>query len=147
MGNSGLFGIRGDDSWNALFTTAGRIVEDGWTAEMSIPFKSLRYPAAPATVDGYRWGFQITRIIRAKSEAQAWSPTTRGVAGQLTQFGVIEGMSDLSQSRNLEFLPEMTGVQVGSLNRDTRLLRRGRRGPPRGGREERRWQRGDGELP
>ena len=119
MSNSGLFGIRGDDSWNALFTTAGRIVEDGWTAEMSIPFKSLRYPAAPATVDGYRWGFQITRIIRAKSEAQAWSPISRGVAGQLTQFGVIEGMSDLSQSRNLEFLPEMTGVQVGSLNRDT----------------------------
>ena len=119
LSNSGQFGIRGDDSWNALFKTAGRIVEDGWTAEMSIPFKSLRYPATPATANGHRWGFQITRTIRAKSEAQAWSPISRGVAGQLTQFGVIEGMSDLSQSRNLEFLPEVTGVQIGSLDPET----------------------------
>ncbi|MYI74334.1 MAG: carbohydrate binding family 9 domain-containing protein, partial [Acidobacteria bacterium] len=33
---------RGDASWDALFTTGGRMVEDGFTAEMAIPFKSLR---------------------------------------------------------------------------------------------------------
>ena len=112
---SGQFGIRGDDSWNALFDTAGRIVEDGWMAEMRIPFKSLRYPSRPAGVD-HRWGFQITRIIRGKSEAQSWSPISRGVAGQITQFGRLEGLSDLSASRNLEFLPEVTGFRTGSLD-------------------------------
>ena len=112
---SGQFGIRGDDSWNALFDTAGRIVEDGWMAEMRIPFKSLRYPSRPAGV-GHRWGFQITRIIRGKSEAQSWSPISRGVAGQITQFGQLEGLSDLSASRNLEFLPEVTGFRTGSLD-------------------------------
>ena len=66
-------GIRGDDSWNALFATSGQIVEDGWTAEMAIPFKSLRYPAR-AGGELHRWGFQITRRIRGKSEAQSWSP-------------------------------------------------------------------------
>ncbi|MEQ1729184.1 MAG: carbohydrate binding family 9 domain-containing protein, partial [Vicinamibacterales bacterium] len=47
----------GDPSWDALFFSAGVLVEDGWTAEMAIPFKSLRYPArgdAP-----HHWGFQI----------------------------------------------------------------------------------------
>ncbi len=112
---SGQFGIRGDDSWNALFDTAGRIVDDGWVAEMRIPFKSLRYPARGAGVD-HRWGFQITRIIRGKSEAQSWSPISRGVAGQITQFGRLEGLSDLSASRNLEFLPEVTGFRTGSLD-------------------------------
>ncbi len=112
---SGQFGIRGDDSWNALFDTAGRIVDDGWMAEMRIPFKSLRYPSRPAGV-GHRWGFQITRIIRGKSEAQSWSPISRGVAGQITQFGQLEGLSDLSASRNLEFLPEVTGFRTGSLD-------------------------------
>ena len=34
----------GDSSWDALFSSGGRIVEDGFTAEMAIPFKSLRYP-------------------------------------------------------------------------------------------------------
>ena len=36
-------GSGGDSSWNALFETSGTIVSDGWTAEMAIPFKSLRY--------------------------------------------------------------------------------------------------------
>ena len=115
LSNSGQFGVRGDRSWDALYETRGRMVEDGWTAEMAIPFKSLRYPAL-AGEGGRRWGFQITRVIRGKSEAQSWSPISRGVAGQLTQFGVLEGLSDLSQSRNLEILPELTGARLGALD-------------------------------
>ena len=118
MSSSGQFGIRGDDSWNALFDTGGRVVADGWTAEMRIPFKSLRYPSR-GRGQPHRWGFQITRIIRDKSEAQSWSPISRGVAGQLTQFGVLEGLSDLSLSRNLELLPEVTGFRLGSLDTDS----------------------------
>ena len=111
-------GIRGDDSWNALFATSGQIVEDGWTAEMAIPFKSLRYPAR-AGGELHRWGFQITRRIRGKSEAQSWSPVSRAVVGQLTQFGILEGLENLSQSRNLEILPELTGLRFGTLDGDT----------------------------
>ena len=118
MSRSGQFGIRGDRSWNALFDTAGQIVADGWTAEMRIPFKSLRYPSR-AQGQEHRWGFQITRIIRDKSEAQSWAPISRGVAGQLTQFGLLTGMSDLSRSRNLEFLPELTGLGFGSLDTES----------------------------
>ena len=118
LSNSGQFGVRGDRSWNALYETRGRMVEDGWTAEMAIPFKSLRYPAL-AGDGGRRWGFQITRVIRGKSEAQSWSPISRGVAGQLTQFGVLEGLSDLSRSRNLEILPELTGARLGALDTST----------------------------
>ncbi len=118
MSRSGAFGIRGDSSWDALFDSAGQIVEDGWTAEMAIPFKSLRYPAR-ASGEPHRWGFQMTRRIRGKTEAQSWSPVSRAVAGQLTQFGVLEGLENLSQSRNLEILPELTGVGFGTLDRDT----------------------------
>ena len=118
LGNSGQFGIRGDDSWNVLFATSGRVVDDGWTAEMAIPLKSLRYPQR-AAAETHRWGFQIIRIIRGKSEAQAWSPISRGVAGQLTQFGVLDGLRELSRSRNLEILPELTGARLGSLDPDS----------------------------
>ena len=124
MSSAGQFGIRGDQSWNALFDTGGQVVADGWTAEMRIPFKSLRYPSR-AGGEEHRWGFQITRIIRDKSEAQSWSPISRGVAGQLTQFGVLEGLSDMSRSRNLEFLPELTGFRLGSLDTDTGAFDRG----------------------
>ena len=109
------FGIRGDDSWNALFHTGGRRVEDGWTAEMAIPFKSLRYPSRPDGVP-HRWGFQITRIIREKSESVAWAPGSLSISGQLTQMGVLDGLENLSTSRNLEFLPTVTAARIGSLD-------------------------------
>ncbi len=112
------FGIRGDSSWDALFETRGGLVADGWTAEMVIPFKSLRYPARSGG-DAHTWGFQISRNIRDKSESLVWSPVSRNIAGQLTQMGVMDGMTNLSTSRNLEILPTFTGVQVGSLNTAT----------------------------
>ena len=109
------FGIRGDSSWDALFEARGGLVEDGWTAEMAIPFKSVRYPVRS---DGqpHQWGFQISRNIRHKSESLVWSPVSRNIAGQLTQMGMLDGMTDLSTSRNLELLPTFTGLQVGSLD-------------------------------
>ena len=112
--NSG-FGIRGDSSWDALFEARGELVDDGWTAEMAIPFKSLRYPARSAG-QSHRWGFQISRNIREKSESLVWSPVSRDIAGQLMQMGALEGLTDLSTSRNLEILPTFTGVQIGSLD-------------------------------
>ena len=118
LSSSGAFGVRGDDSWNALFESDGQLVSDGWTAEIAIPFKSLRYPARQLD-EPHLWGFQITRRIRGRSEAQSWSPVSRDIAGQLTQFGILEGLEGLSQSRNLEILPEVTGISFGSLDRKT----------------------------
>ena len=106
---------RGDDSWDALFSTGGRIVEDGFTAEMAIPFKSLRYPRRGGNAP-HRWGMQIARRISGKDETVVWSPVSRAVAGFLPQMGVMEGMSGLSTSRNIEILPTFTTIQFGSLD-------------------------------
>ena len=106
---------RGDDSWDALFTTGGRMVEDGFTAEMAIPFKSLRYPQRGGNAP-HRWGLQIARRIAGKDETVVWSPVSRGVAGFLPQMGMLEGMAGLSTSRNIEILPTFTTIQFGSLD-------------------------------
>ena len=104
----------GDSSWDALFSSGGRIVDDGFTAEMAIPFKSLRYPQRDRDIP-HRWGFQIVREVRGKDENQVWAPITRNVSGFLTQVGVLEGMTNLSMSRNIEVLPTFTAIQHGSL--------------------------------
>ena len=105
----------GDSSWDALFDSGGQIVEDGFTAEMAIPFKSLRYPERDRDIP-HRWGFQIVREVRGKDENQVWAPVTRNISGFLTQVGLLEGMTNLSMSRNLEILPTFTGIQRGSLD-------------------------------
>ena len=108
----------GDLSWDALFESGARLVDDGWTAEMAIPFKSLRYPER-GPGEPHRWGFQIVRTIFGKDEADVWSPVSRGLAGFLTQMGVLDGLTNLSTSRNLEILPTVTAIRIGSLDAST----------------------------
>ena len=109
---------RGDDSWDALFSSGGQIVADGFTAEMAIPFKSLRYPPRGDNI-AHQWGLQIVRRIRGKDETAVWSPVSRDVAGFLPQMGVLSGMTSLSTSRNIEILPTFTTFQFGSINNST----------------------------
>ena len=123
-GGQGVQTVEGDTSWNALFQSAGQLVEDGWTAEMVIPFKSLRYPAR-GNGEAHRWGFQVQREIQSKNETVVWAPISRDISGFLRQMGLLEGLSDLSTSRNLELLPSVTAIQAGQLNSTTGAFNRG----------------------
>lgn len=118
FGGQGVQRVDGDTSWNALFHSAGQLVEDGWTAEMVIPFKSLRYPARGGD-EAHRWGFQIQREIQSKNETVVWAPISRDISGFLRQMGLLEGISNLSTSRNLELLPSVTAIQAGRLDSRT----------------------------
>jgi hypothetical protein len=105
-----------DRSWDALFDTAGRLVDDGYIAEMAIPFKSLRFPTPP---DGqpHRWGFQIVREVKSlNTENMVWSPMARGESSFFTQMGLLEGMTDISITRNIEVMPTFVAVQQGSID-------------------------------
>lgn len=108
---------QGDTSWDALLVSAGTPVPDG-IAELAIPFKSLRYPAR-GQGEAHRWGLQIQRQIRSKNETVLWAPVSRDDPGFLRQMGVLDGMVDLSTSRNLELLPTVTAVHVGNLASST----------------------------
>lgn len=100
-----------DTSWNALYQAAGQLVEDGWTAEMAIPFKSLRYPAVePGTA--HRWGFQVQRDIRGKNELATWAPLSNSILTPLGQMGILEGMRDLALQRITELMPTVTSQQL-----------------------------------
>ena len=108
-----------DRSWDVLFFSAASIVDDGYVAEMVVPFKSIRYPSREPDAP-HQWGFQIVREIKGKNqENDVWAPMSRDVSGFMQQMGVMEGMANLSTSRNLEFLPTFTAVQFGSLNDST----------------------------
>ena len=108
-----------DRSWEALFYSGTEIVEGGYTAEMAIPFKSFRYPERPPGVE-HRWGFQFVREIKGKNQENVvWSPMSRDVQSFMGQMGVLEGMTDLSTSRNLEILPSFTAIQYSSLDGET----------------------------
>ena len=109
----------GDTSWDALFSSAGRLVEDGWMAELAIPFKSLRYPTRGRD-EPHRWGLQIQREISSKDEVVVWAPLSRDVMSELAQMGTLDGLVNLSTSRNIELLPTLTAIQASALDTTTR---------------------------
>ena len=105
-----------DRSWNTLFETGAQMVEDGFTAEMAIPFKSLRYPSR-ARDEAHQWGFQIVREVKGKDqENQVWAPMSRDESSFLSQMGVLDGMVNLSTSRNIEILPTFTTIRHGAID-------------------------------
>lgn len=105
-----------DRSWNTLFDTGAQIVEDGFTAEIAIPFKSLRYPGR-GDGESHRWGLQVIREVKGKNgEVQVWAPISRDDASFFAQMGVLEGMTDISTSRNIEILPTFTAIQYGEID-------------------------------
>ena len=83
-----------DRSWDALFLTAGQVVADGFTAEMAIPFKSLRYPRRESDVV-HQWGFSTpTRDPREKTRRTlVWAPMSRDVQSFMAQMGVLAARS------------------------------------------------------
>ena len=99
-----------DDAWNAIWTSAGRIVADGYVVEASIPFKSLRFPRTAAPRD---WGFLAWRQRPRDSNVALHSvrldPAIRCL---LCQAGALTGLAAPSPSRNIELGPTLTSIRT-----------------------------------
>ena len=84
--------------WNTLWQAKTKIVEDGWVAEIAIPFRSLSYDAAADS-----WGFQIIRGLRHKNERIHWSNIDQSKRGaDFTQVGSLTGIDVESKGRGIE---------------------------------------------
>ena len=92
--------------WDAIWHTEARITPEGWTCEIAIPFKSLRFPT-----DGNRtWGVNFQRIIRRKNEEVLWRGWRRN-AGllMLTNAGELTIEREISRSRQVDVKPYVLG--------------------------------------
>lgn len=106
----GVFIEGGDFSeWNGIFYSAGRVDSLGWTVELEIPFKTLRFPRR-AVQD---WGFRISRhYIRGGEDS--WTGRDRDLACDLCQMGTLVGLQGISPGLNLDVNPEMIFRRVSS---------------------------------
>jgi hypothetical protein len=99
-----------DFSVDIVMESKGVITSDGWTLEVAIPFKSLRYEAGK----GKLWGFNVWRNIdRFNDEIDSWMPNSRDISSQLSQEGHITGLEGISTERTLEVIPSLTLSETG----------------------------------
>lgn len=103
-----------DFSVDIVMESKGIIQDWGWTVEVKIPFKSLRYVAGK----GKMWGFNAARNIdRLNDEFDQWLPDDRNVSGFLIKHGKIRGIDDIKYERTLEIVPSITVSETGSRKR------------------------------
>ena len=92
--------------WNPVWDVRTGRFDGGWTVEMAIPFKSLRYRSGAGQV----WGINIRRVIRRRNE---WThltliPASAGVPGgmfRLSRAGTLVGLDLPPASKNVELKP------------------------------------------
>ena len=107
-----------DFSVDIVMESKGMIHDWGWSVEVKIPFKSLRYKAGTGTM----WGFNATRsILRLNNEFHSWMPQDRNIQGTLVQNGKITGLNEISSERTLEIIPSVTISETGRRVEDNQI--------------------------
>lgn len=98
-----------NSDWDGIWQAAAKINENGWFAEVAIPWKTLRF----AESDTATWGVNFSRTIRRKNEQVFWQliPRDAGRMGlfRISQAGSIIGLSGMKAGGNLEVKPYLLG--------------------------------------
>ncbi|RZK50668.1 MAG: hypothetical protein EOO99_00395 [Pedobacter sp.] len=93
-----------DPNWNAVWESEVQMVEDGWTAEMKIPYSALRF----SNKDSQNWGFNLIRNRTGKNEQSFWNFVDPKVNGIVNQFGVLENLEAIKAPLRLAFSPYLS---------------------------------------
>ena len=88
------------NSVETIWQSGAHIRNDGWAAEMAIPFKSLRF----STQENQVWGVNFERYIYRLNETDYWTDVDRD-RPELQQMGELTGLAGVRPGRNLEFFP------------------------------------------
>ena len=94
-------GNNSDDSWDPVWYLETSIDDQGWTAEMKIPFSQLRFGKKEKQV----WGIQLMRHIWRLEERSQWQFIPKGAPGYVHLFGELHGIENIEPKRKIELLP------------------------------------------
>ena len=97
--------FRLDSNPDYIFSSKGVLTEEGFTVEIKIPFKSLRYQRA----DTQHWGFNVLRHVQHSNYRSTLFNTQLGVASFLAQTGKLINISGIKRDRVFEINPEIRG--------------------------------------
>lgn len=113
---------RYEDEWDTIWDAAATITDQGWVAEMEIPFRSIGFQRGVES-----WGFQINRVVPRTNEQMRWAHAERTVVlFDLSKTGTLTGLVKASPPGiGLDIRPVLTtrytkryGAAVGNQDFD-----------------------------
>lgn len=90
-----------DNSWNAVWYSAVQINDEGWVAEIFIPYSELRFPNKDIQV----WGLNMEREFRRTRTRYSWSPIDNTKGSYSIYDGEIYGIENVHPPTRLSFQP------------------------------------------
>ena len=93
--------------WNGVWDVRTQITNEGWFAEIKIPFYTLKYrPGQEEQV----WGINFERNIRRNRQQARWKGWQRNYdISDVSQAGLLKGLKELRDKRFVEVKPYALG--------------------------------------
>ena len=90
-----------DVDWDAVWQAETSRDENGWYAEIRIPFSAIKYRTEPVMT----WGLQVYRYMQGRGENTAWVIWDRKEHGTVSRWGNLTGLTSVHAARQIELLP------------------------------------------
>ncbi len=97
-----------DNDWDAVWEAETSRDDQGWYAEIRIPFSAIRYRSSADMT----WGLNVWRYMQGLGHDTAWHTWDRQQAGFVNNFGQLAGLRGVPAPRQIEVLPYV--VQRGT---------------------------------
>jgi len=104
----------GDPSldWDGIWDARARRTAEGWTAEIAIPARTLRFAK-----DGARWGFNVERHVPRTRLVTRWTGTTLDASFyDLKRAGKLAGVDGFRQGTGLSVSPYVLGRRTAEFD-------------------------------
>jgi hypothetical protein len=103
-----------DVGWDAIWASAGRITDWGYSVELAVPFTQLRFQRRDTS---QIWGFDGVRYYpRSVEHTLAAFPRDRSNSLYLSQALKIEGFEGITPGRSVGVFPTATTVRTDARN-------------------------------
>ncbi len=93
-----------DMNWNAVWKSAVKIHDKGWSVEFEIPYSALRIP----NTNIQEWGINLNRTIRRTRENYTWNPIDISNSNYAAQAGILSGIKNIKPPLRLSFMPYLS---------------------------------------
>lgn len=103
-----------DSSYDLVWESSASVNNEGWTAEMAIPFRSISFSSKASQ----KWTICLSRNVpRNNRYLLAWTKMDRNNPSFIAQGGNLVGLEGIKPGNSLDFLP-YTMVQQSGAKKD-----------------------------
>lgn len=95
-------GRTGDETWDGEWRSAAVVNDSGWSAEIAIPFSTLKFKPGK----NRSWGFSVVRSTPRRLGKDTWTGPVEA-ENRVSQFGTLKGLELKKSARKLQVIPHV----------------------------------------